>query len=277
MKRVITLVLVLCMVFPLTVFGQSKFEQPNINYEVKEYMNRLPKTEKEKIEGRINKPLLTNLSELSNENKKIVNETVIETENLAWAMVYEGKSVLIYETYDDDTFVSITDGYVEVISFQKDNIMTINDKDIAYELEITESKSLKQISHGGYEYSPLMSYVEISNPGGTWSYITTRNIDNTWAVVLIDIGIGAMTTFIMRNFFGYLPPKYSYAAGIAAGLISHVLASQTKSARFVQKEYEHDTRFKTYKYTERALAKGLDGIYYETGPWVSRYIAWAGL
>ncbi|MDI6641710.1 MAG: hypothetical protein QME68_05305, partial [Elusimicrobiota bacterium] len=251
--------------------------QPNINSELKEYMNRLPKTEREKIEKRINEPLLTNLSELSNENQKIVNETVGETKNLAWAMVHEGKPVLFYTTSDGDIYVTITDGYVEVISFKKDNIMTINDKDIAYELEITESKSLTQVSEDEYEYPLAASYVDIPNPGGTWSYITTRNIDNTWSVVLIEVGVAAIAVFIVHSFTSKLPPAYDYAASIAAGLVAHVLASQVKSARFVQEEYEHNTLFKTYKFNERALAKGLDGKYYETGPWVSRYIAWAGL
>ena len=278
MKRMLSLILAFCMFFSLTVSAEGRFNQLEINSELKEYLKELPLNESKKIQERINEPLLTNLNELSIENKEIVIENIKNPKNLAWAFVYEEKPVIIYTTIEDDVYISITDGYVEVISYKKNNIMTVNDVDIAYELKVTESTSLGKVSEDEFVYSPKsVSYVNISDPGGTWSYVTTRTVDNTWAILLINVGIGAMTTFIMMTFGTELSPNYNYAAGIAACLLSHSLAEQVKSARFIQVKDQHDTLFKTYKFSERALAKGLDDKYYETGPWEYRYIAWAGL
>lgn len=175
MKKMLSLLLVFCLVLPLTVSAESRFEQAEINPELQEYIKNLPTNERNQIQEKINEPLLTNLNELSKENKEIVVETVKDTKNLVWAMVYEEKPVMIYKTIDDKVYVSITEGNIEVISFIKDNIMTVNDVDIAYELEITESTSLVKIPNDEFNYGTRSSYVHISNPGGVWSYMTTRN------------------------------------------------------------------------------------------------------
>ncbi|ABR46854.1 hypothetical protein Amet_0628 [Alkaliphilus metalliredigens QYMF] len=291
MKKIISLVLVFCMSFVFTVSAQSNFNHLEINSEVQKYMSNLSKVERDMLEERLHKPGLTNLSELSVEEQKIADENVKELNNLLWAMVHEGKPVLIYSTSNDDVYVSVTDGHVEVISYEKENIMTVNGREIAYEQEVSYQQE-KVVSFNGQDViyaedeleqdlvgddiiAPMSSYVTIPNPGGSWTYITTRVVDNTWMESIIDIGAGALVTFILARLAGLLPPEADYAGVFASTILASGIAAQTNTLRFTQQKFEHQTHFKTYAYNERALGLDMQGNYVPAGDWFDRYVAWA--
>ena len=54
MKRMLSLILAFCMFFSLTVSAEGRFNQLEINSELKEYLKELPLNESKKIQERIN-------------------------------------------------------------------------------------------------------------------------------------------------------------------------------------------------------------------------------
>lgn len=111
---------------------------------------------------------------LSNKAKKYAESIIADSQNLFADEIVNGQVVKIYKSNVDGEFVSFTDSKVELIRIDGNNV-EINDKSHKFKVikKLKEPKKINELS--GVGIIPMAiggnSYVEISNPGGSWMSI----------------------------------------------------------------------------------------------------------
>ncbi|SMP66894.1 hypothetical protein [Anoxynatronum buryatiense] len=278
--KAIAVSLVICISFVIPVSAYSEYDNLDWHSNKAGYSNELSSVDKAIIEERIKDLSLSNLHELSHENQKLVNETITGRNSLRIAAVYENEAVLIYATSNPNVHVGITGDFVEVIKLNDDGTITINDEQHTVEVVISEdideksSALSKEDKSGDMDLQSRSSYLPISNPGGNWTHINTRNIDITLQKNIVSYTTAALAVIICLKVPALLVSEQFYI-GMASQFISNVAVRNSNFVRINQRKYSHNTGFKTYRYRERGWSKNLQGQIVTDNIWYARYIAWA--
>jgi hypothetical protein len=142
-----------------------------------------------------------------------------------------------------------TDEKVEIVTING-NIVTINEKDYDFDFIKVSKKNPKN------EIETMViggtSYIEIPNPGGSWSYNDDYWIDvyagNNWITFTVA-AIAAIIGFFVSGIPG------SVAAAFGGWLVASALAPYTSVAQIHGYKYASTSFFKTYNYTYKLYAE----------------------
>lgn len=155
------------MLIPSTVFGQSYEKQPSFK----------------------------NLDTLSKKNATIVEKNIYNKENLIYdEFTRDGKSQ-IFKTDDVNTYICVTNGYVEVIRQNGDQFL-VKDDVVTATLKNVEAKR-EVMSRGGG------SYIEINDPGfGTLSKVGKYEVEVKTSNMIATYSVAAITFIVSRRISG---------------------------------------------------------------------------
>ncbi|MBD1383621.1 hypothetical protein [Metabacillus arenae] len=265
LKLSISLVLVFLMIFNISmpVFAKGENSNPAL-----ERIKELPTNEKQLLQNAIDKPGFTNVSELSASNRNVVNKFTKNPQlYLADAAVVNNQVVLLYNTSDLNVMIASTNGHVEVVEKKNENTFIINGK--THKIKNIYEEEAVRASEEPITASSN-SWVEGSNPGGTWYVSSTSWHDLHFENTIGTYTVGALATII--SFFVYP------VAGVVIGVASLLLGSaytNTSVAKVYKTAYKHKypiykrDHFRAYAvYQGNNIFLGTENKYYHRTPGV---------
>ncbi|MEA3424004.1 MAG: hypothetical protein U9Q80_09460 [Bacillota bacterium] len=230
--------------------------------------------------------LISQSDDLSPSLKKIAKDVIKNEENIWIDNYFNGEVVKVYTTNIENTYVSFTGDIVEVITVNNGEI-TINDKSfgridvkvVRNDLKIEDKieKEIEKLTKKGQIFSIRSifgsSYIEISNPGGSWVSYSDEYINFSTSNPFVTYTVGALSVVLgITAAFSGVPGGITLAA---AGAIITESAAPTKVGqvhRVLKKSLDF---FNTYRISDTTyvMNEGASTVAsFET--W---YEAWAGL
>ncbi|PYZ95944.1 hypothetical protein CR205_16340 [Alteribacter lacisalsi] len=208
-------------------------------------LSEMTAEEKEKVEASVESPSFTNMTELSADNQRLVEEVSENPDvHLEKAAYVNGEEIIIYSTPDSDVKVASTEGYAEVVEQIDEKTFLINGERHTVE---HKNKDVKKDSSASDEnVAPLSSWTEISNPGGPWVSVSTG-----WTDLHFNNAIGTYSTGTLAIIIGSLVPSVwglVVGIGVASMLISSNFTNSS-AAKVYRVNYEHGDAPQVYRQT----------------------------
>src|SRR5699024_3082383 len=210
------LILLVFNITPVSAFAEQT------EHKLSKTMSNLSKTEQQDITNHLETFELktaNNSKELSKENKQIAKKTLENfKDNLNYADINNGEKNIILDTDNEDIFVAITDGTIEVVERVGESDFLINGEKNHFEVTITDGPDDSALTVNG-EVGTMSTWKFQSSK---WVNVNAqRNFDTYTASALGGI-LGTI-------FGGILGGGYwgSMAAGLAVGAAYNYIASSS--------------------------------------------------
>ncbi|MFC3210665.1 hypothetical protein [Planomicrobium okeanokoites] len=265
-KNLLSIILVVAMLFSVSTPAFANTKESNVFKGIENFS-----VEKEvKLKKAIQNTKFKNQSEQSAANQRLISKTTNNPEeNLEYADVVEGQTVLVYKTSENKK-VAVTDDFVEIVEQVDENTFLINgvEHNIEYTYEeefstgsdFTVNDSSKELvdekdfyandsSIGTLATTNYSGFSVIPNPGGTWNRVSSgyhnvylENKIGSYTVA----GLSAVIGFVIGGVLGNV---YGAVAGFIAGIALGSQYTNSSTARAFIVHYERSSLPAFYKKT----------------------------